>query len=98
MLRKIFGKKPADAALVSPHHADDPDARIELTMDEVGRYAHALALRRGYPADTAGMIARRVVFLERRGIIGFVALVREILLHNEEWLPGRLGGRTRDNQ
>lgn len=76
---KLFGRRPVAAA----------EQYIELDMNQVAAYATAMAKHRGYPEDTAAMIARRVVFLERRGLPGLANLYSEVLSFRSEPLASR---------
>jgi len=64
--------------------AELPDDDLELSMVEVAAYARALAAKRGYPDDSHDMIARRIVFLERRGIPGLGPFHRDLVLFADE--------------
>jgi hypothetical protein len=65
------------------------EVSVELDMKQIGAFADAMAKHRGYPDDTATMIARRVVFLERRDLPGLANLHREVSLFNNEPLASR---------
>lgn len=77
--KRLFGRQ---TSAVTQQH-------VELDMAQVAGYATAMARHRGYPEDSAAMIARRVVFLERRGLPGLANLHREVLLFRDEPLASR---------
>ena len=79
IFKRLFGKR------LAPSLQQD----VELDMNEVASYANDMATRRGYPEDAAAMMARRVVFLERRGLPGLANLHREVLLFRDEPLASR---------
>lgn len=81
MLQKMFGKK---RELASPAAAGDVVSRT-LSMDRVREYAIALVSKRGFPADSHQMIAERVVFLERRGLPGLLALLHEFATAKQDF-------------
>lgn len=96
MLKRLFGRKPASAFVAKREVAESRLDSIRLTMDEIARYCVAAARWRGFPEDSHTMIARRVVFLERRGLPGFGALIREMTLFSSETLQQR-ASLTRPN-
>jgi hypothetical protein len=55
----------------------------------VAAFAEAMAKHRGYPEEAAAMIARRVVFLERRDLAGLSSLHRECFFFGNEPLVSR---------
>jgi hypothetical protein len=72
-----------------PAESDDYGADVQLDMKQVAAYANAMARHRGYPDDTAAMIARRIVFLERRNLAGLANLYREVMHFRKEPLTSR---------
>jgi hypothetical protein len=94
--KRIFGKREAP----SPRRYGDTglDEIVELDMNEVASYADAMAKHRGYPDEASAMIARRVVFLERRGLPGLAHLHREVLLFQNEPLSSRFQLRRPDGR
>jgi len=82
---RLFGRRTAPT-----------QQNVELDMKQVAAYANAMARRRGYVDDTAAMIARRVVFLERRGLPGLGSLHREVLTFHNEPLVSRFSRRRPD--
>jgi hypothetical protein len=88
MLKRIFGKWGLPAEPPSPP-IDDGTNMIPLSIDDIARYVKAAARRRGYPDDSFDMIARRVCFLERRGLPGFMAFVREMGAYAHEGMDER---------
>jgi len=62
---------------------------VRLSLDEVDCYVIAAARTRGYPEDFLTEAARRVRFLEARGLPGFASFRREILDHRTETLAQR---------
>lgn len=65
-------------------------------MKEVAAYAEAMVKHRGYPDDLSALIARRVVFLERRGLPGLAHLHNEMLTYRDESLTSRFEPRRPD--
>ncbi|MCX9145833.1 hypothetical protein [Erythrobacter sp. WG] len=65
-------------------------------MDQVATYAEAMARHRGYPDPTCAMIARHVVFLERRGLLGLSNLYWEMTSFPEESLDDRFNVKRPD--
>lgn len=89
--RKIFGKRVLPdkgkvdlGAIGRDRLCENPttlaEQSTEIDMKQVAAYAEAMAKHRGYPDDAAAMIARRVVFLERRDLRGLATLHRELTL------------------
>ena len=94
MFKRIFGRKitpPAQSGIGLGESARPRKygANVELDMKEVASYAAAMARHRGYEDETAAMIARRVVFLERRNLPGLGNLHREVFLHHNQPLDSR---------
>ncbi|MDK2760673.1 MAG: hypothetical protein KYX64_04875 [Sphingopyxis sp.] len=87
MLRQLFGRKPPSPTIESKSETET----ISLSMDDIALYVKAAVRRRGYPEDSFDMIARRVCFLERRGLPGFGALIREVILNANETMDERVG-------
>lgn len=54
-----------------------------LEMTEVYALSYAAALQRGYPGAVADAIAGRVLWLERRGLPGVIALTREFVANKD---------------
>lgn len=88
MLKRVFGRKPPSPSAILTVADDRMDA-VKLSIDDMVRYVRAGAERRGYPDDSLDMIARRVAFLERRGLPGFAAFIREMSIHSDENLHER---------
>jgi len=94
IFRRVFGKKATpsvrrDIGLGSLGQPRKYGANVELDMKEVAAYAAAMARHRGYEDETAAMIARRVVFLERRDLPGLGNLHREVFLYHNQPLESR---------
>ncbi len=96
MMKKLFGRKTTSPDL-EPTWRQDLDL-VTLSMDDVGKYCIAAARLRGYPEDSLDMIARRVVFLERRGLPGFAAFVQEMTMFPSESLAQRARPERPDGQ
>jgi len=100
--KRIFGKKVVPAGQPTGSPALPPqgygDSEVEIGMDQVAEFAYAMAKHRGYPEDTASMIARRVVFLERRDFPGLVSLYREVTLFSDEPLLSRFDVQRPDGR
>ncbi|WP_223177753.1 hypothetical protein [Sphingobium sp. KCTC 72723] len=101
ILKRVFGRRttpPVQQNVVSglPTQPDCYGGDVELDMKQVAAYANAMARHRGYPEDTAAMIARRVVFLERRNLAGLANLHREVDLFHNEPLTSRFNLRRPD--
>jgi len=82
MHRSIFGRKKEQPSKKNRE-------MVRLGIEEVRQYCFALAAKRGYPEDSFGMIAHRVVFLERRGLPGFDALIVDFTAFKNETLAER---------
>ncbi len=94
IFKRVFGKKVTLSAPpdIGPGESAPPrkyGANVELDMKEVASYASAMARHRGYEDETAAMIARRVVFLERRDLPGLAHLHREVFLYHNQPLDSR---------
>lgn len=92
--KRLFGRRATSAGQLNDLSGVQVPRRkygtnVELDTAQVATYANAMAIHRGYPEDTAAMIARRVVFLERRGLPGLASLHREVLLFRDEALLSR---------
>jgi len=101
-LKQIFGKKVVPSAQPTGSPALPPqrygESEVELGMDQVAEFAYAMAKHRGYPDDTASMIARRVVFLERRDLPGLANLHREVSHFRDEPLVSRFNVQRPDGR
>jgi hypothetical protein len=62
---------------------------LSLSLDDIDRYVVAACRARGYPEDYLPTAARRVRFLEARGLPGFSAFTREMLGAESETLQQR---------
>ncbi|MBJ7442244.1 MAG: hypothetical protein JHD35_24940 [Sphingopyxis sp.] len=91
MLRRVFGKRQSVPIGSLGADSETETETVSLSMDDIARYVKAAVRRRGYPDDSFDMIARRVCFLERRGLPGFSALIREIILNAHETMDERIG-------
>lgn len=95
MIRKhIFGRRAARPDQRNAQASRLPlrgsyGGDVEIDMDQVLTYSKAIAKHRGYPEESAATIARRVVFLERRGLPGLANLHREVFLFRDEPLTSR---------
>lgn len=99
MLGKLFGKK-ADAA--GGDHGGLPvvgkpvDGGLRLTFEDVRPVVICSAERRGHPEPTQAMIARRIVWLERRGMPGLAAWILELVEYGRETLEQRFSSARPD--
>lgn len=100
-LKRVFGRRPTPtgqrntaSGVRAPLAAYGAD--VELDMNQVAAYAGAMAKHRGYPEEAAAMIARRVVFLERRDLAGLGSLHRECFLFGNEPFVSRFELRRPD--
>jgi len=71
---------------------------VEIDMKQVAAFARGMAIRRGYPDDLAGVIARRAVFLERRGLPGLGSLHHEVVAFDDEPLASRFNRHRPDGR
>lgn len=62
---------------------------VALSLDDISRYVVVAARARGYPEDFLANAARRVRFLEARGLPGFTAFTLEMLGGRSETLQQR---------
>lgn len=107
ILGKIFGRRQKgvrqgdDIVAIARHGIDQSpkasaDESVEINMEQVADYAEAMARHRGYPDDFAALIARRVVFLERRDLPGLGSLHRELHDFRDEPLASRFNRHRPD--
>lgn len=86
-MTRMFGRKGTRSDSAGPD--EQPPDTVRLSMDDIGRYVIAATRARGYPEDFLPNAARRVRFLEARGLPGFTAFVREMLTARHETLAQR---------
>ena len=67
-----------------------PGQTTALAMTEVYALSYSAALQRGYPGAVADAIAGRVLWLEKRGLPGVIALTREFI-NNKDTTPVERG-------
>jgi hypothetical protein len=81
----VFGRKDTRSGL----RGESSPEKVRLSLDDIGRYVIAGVRARGYPQDFHALAARRVRFLEARGLPGFIAFAREMATARHETLPQR---------
>ena len=101
IFKRVFGRKttPSEQPDIGRDGSSKSrryGANVELDMKEVASYAAAMARHRGYEDETAAMIARRVVFLERRNLPGLGNLHREVFLYHNQPLDSRFSFQSID--
>lgn len=107
--RRVFGKRTSssrDTIGLNAINRGTPYGRpstpveetVEIGMEQVAAYAEAMARHRGYPDASCSMIARHVVFLERRGLLGLSNLYWEMSSFQEEPLVDRFNVQRPDGR
>jgi hypothetical protein len=89
---------PTPTADLAAQPAPTPAAQgpAQLPMAEVSRLSIAASRRRGFPEDALEEVAWRVVWLERRGLPGLRAMIREYAANRGTPLQSRVGSQGAD--